>query len=224
MNTPHITITLALATITSCATLEPLVGKLRQAVGDLGGKSPESCEFYVQRGRGIAEAAWTYDWKVFAPMFETEPDPVADLAFCTKVILDRGAEILTKPEGLRHSTAIGVAVLLAPDFKDKSPRRQAATLCHEAAHIVWQRRVGLPMAAADYVSVSGRLSTEATAYALGDMVLRRHGVTPEWIVGARKRRAERFPETYKLEKLVSSECVYDYLTAVSDALRERTGR
>ena len=222
--TPHITLTLALATFTSCSTLDPLVGKLKQAVGDLGAQGPKACELYVQKGRGIAEAAWSQDWPVFAPMLDTPPDPVADLEFARSIIELRGAKILTKGAGQKHSTAVVFAVLLDPDFESMSPRRQAATLLHEAAHIVWQHRVGIKMAIADYVSVSGRLSVEATAYALGDLVLRRHGVTPEWIDSARRRRAERFPETYKLERLVSSECVYDYLTAVSDALRERTGR
>ncbi len=209
-----LTVTLA---VSGCATLT----RLKTAIADLDVKGPATCELYVQKGRGIAEAAWTHDWPVFAPMLDTPPDAEADEAFCRRVITDRGAKILTKPPGQQHSTAVVFAVFLDPDFESRSAVRQAATMCHEAVHIVWQHRVGIPMAIADYATVSGRLSTEAVAYAWGDMVLSRNGVTPEWIVGARRQRADRFPETYKLSRLVSSECVYDYLTAVSDALEER---
>ena len=216
-------LTLAIA-LSGCATLDTVTGRLKDAVGDLGVKGPGACELYTQKGRGLAEAAWTHDWPVFAPMLDTPPDPVADEAFARSIIESYGARILTKPEGQQHSTAVVFAVFLDPDFEAKSDVQQAATMNHEAAHIVWQHRVGIAMASADYVTVSGRLSVEAVAYALGDLVHRRHGVSAEWIERTRMRRASSFPETYKLERLVSSKCVYNYLTAVSDTLRERTGR
>lgn len=204
-----------------------LTEKLRDAVPDLdvsGMPSAEGCAMYIAEGKDLAEAVWTQDWPVFAPMLKTPVDAEADQAFCRDVITSRGAKILSKPKGLRHSTAIVFAVLLDPDFEDKSERRQAATMCHEAAHIVWQKRVGIKRASAQYISVSGRLVPEMTAYALGDLVLRRNGVTPEWITAARQSRSERFPETYKLTRTISSECVEGYQDAVSQELEKRVGQ
>lgn len=211
-----------LAFVILIATLIGCDQRLKTAVPDLDLSGPKTCELYTQKGRGVAEAAWARDWAAFAPMFETSADPFADEEYCRGVITGLGAVIRTKGPDQKHSTAIMVAVLLDPDFESKSQVRQASTMCHEAAHIVWQHRVGPLMAIADYVSISGRLSVEAVAYALGDKVLRRHGVSEAKIAKARLRRSAKFPEVYKLTRTVSPQCVYDYLTAVSEALEART--
>jgi hypothetical protein len=138
--------------------------------------------------------------------------PGADEAYCRSVIEQRGAKILTKPAGQHHSTSLGFVVLLSPDYSEYTPSRKAATMCHEATHIVWQRRAGLPQAAAQYITPSGRLASEAVAYAVGEIIYTRHGATPAWLNKQRSARSNRFPTTYKLAPAVTPDCVLRVLT------------
>ena len=177
------------------------------------------CAEYTRLGRPVVDAAWSSDLPKFAPLFAMPVDPEADEAFCRGVIAKHGAAILTKADGQSHSTSLAFVVLLSPKFADYSPSHRAATMCHEAMHIVWQSRVGPARAGVEYLTVSGRMASEAVAYALGDAIYRRHGKTDEWLDGQRESRAKRFPKTYKLEKLVSAECVLDILGGVSDELK-----
>jgi hypothetical protein len=214
---------LALVALVGCdaARLKTAVPDILEAVGATEGAV---CEAYQEKGRGIVESAWSHDWPVFAPIFEREtPDPVADEIFCRGLIEERGAAITVKPGGSHSSTALVFAVFLAPDFQKWDAVRRARVICHEAHHIVWQHRVGLARASADYVSVSGRLASEAAPYALGELQLLWYGVDEKKIVAARQRRAKRFPATYKLTRTVSPECVFDHFTRVSDELRRRVG-
>ena len=199
--------------------------KLKTAIADLNlpdELKPAACELYRQRGKELAESIWTHDWPVFAPMFSRPANPQTDYNFCHDVITVRGALILQKPPVNHASTAAYFAVALASDFHTWTIERQASILCHEAAHIVWQKRRG-KLAALDYLTVSGRLVAEGTAYALTDALLERYGTPPEKIAKGQARRARRFPAAYKIEKTVDSECVAGYFGDIRAALRERAG-
>lgn len=199
--------------------------KIKTAVADLElprELKPQACELYKQRGKELAESIWLHDWPVFAPMWKTPPNAKADELFCRRVITGRGATFITKPPGSHSSTALFFVVALHPDFATWSDERRASTMCHEAAHIVWQHRRG-KMAAIDYLTVSGRLVTEGTASALGDAADERNGVSAKTIADSQARRAERFPKAYKVSKTVDAQCVAGYFAAIRQTLRDRAG-
>lgn len=200
--------------------------RLKTAIADLDippGDRDRSCEWHAQHARGQAENAWSYDWPTFAPMFETPPDPARDEAFCRGIIEAAGATFASKTES-NSSTAICRLVALGADFETWPAERRAAVMCHEAAHIVEQGRMGCGYWGVSYATFSGRLASEGTAYALGDAVLERHGWTPGQLAAAQAKRAAAFPERYRLPpRVVTSECVLDYFGRLRAALADRSG-
>lgn len=218
----RILVILILIGATGCGFLNDL----KTTVDDLnlGGKlKSRACELYTTKGRGMAEDAWANDWPVFAPIFQTPADPAADEAFCRKLIVDRKAAIMPKPKGGHAATALSYVVLLPQDFDSKSPQYRASTMCHEAVHIVWQKRVGIALAALEYATISGRITSEGVAYAVDDALTERYGADPKAFAEGRRKRAERFPESYELKRLVDAECIGDFFDAIREELRERAG-
>lgn len=184
----------------------------------------EACDLYGQRVRGLAEAAWAADWSKLEPMFTAPPTtPDGDESYCRSGIEALGATIFTKSEGGHGGTALYFAVGLPPGFDGRAAVLRAALMCHEYTHMIWMHRVGLPMAAIDYATVSGRVATEAIAYAIGEAIESRHGVAGATTLARRARRVERFPAKYELDKALSSECVGTIFGAVRDVLRARAG-
>ncbi len=211
---------LALLFLTAC---DPgKLGKLKTAIADLDVSGPLTCELYTTKGRGLAERAWREDWHIFEPILAMPPDAEDIEQFCRDYASSLGIITVTKPDFLHSSTALSFLIALAPNFESKDSNHQAATYCHETVHAAWQKRAGLKMAIADYITVSGRLSVEAVAYALGDLILLKLGVSQARVDRERFSRSLSFPENYKLDRIVEPECVYDYFTAVSNALQERT--
>lgn len=215
---------LGVALLTSCATI---TDKLKKTIADLdlkGQAREQACELYIQRGRGLAEDAWANDWPVFQPLFASVPDPAAGETFCRQVITDRGAQIFTKPPGSFGSAqALKYAVALPADFESRGQPYQAALMCHEASHIVWQHRVSTILAIADYATISGRLTVEGTAYALQDALLAHYGVAANRLAKLQRRREAAFPEKYKLSRTVEPACVSKFFGAIREALHERGG-
>lgn len=205
--------------------VKSVVASLEEATADLqlpDEIKSQACEIYRQKGRELAESIWTGDWPVFAPIFTTPPSAATDLEYCYKVVTDRGAIFVTKPEGWKSSTALVFVVALAPDYASWTIERKASIVCHEAAHIVWQHR-RKHLSVIDYGTVSGRLVAEGTAYALADALSERYGIPAEEIVATQVRRADNFPKMYKVNRTVNSECVASYFGDIRETLRERTG-
>lgn len=202
----------------------PDIAQAAKARGIRGLAEDTTCDLYGQRVRGLAEGAWTHDWPVIKEVF-TRPvtTPQDDEEFCRAGIEALGANIFTKGEGGHGGTSLFFAVGLPPDFEKRSPVLRAALTCHEWTHMVWMHRVGIAMASFDYATVSGRIATEAVAYAIGDGMETRHGVPEAKVLRRRKRRTDRFPTKYELDKAVSSECVRTIFRNVREVLRERAG-
>lgn len=240
MNTHTFTLPAAIAALmlttapvlTSCAGSRPLgplateaVSQLKEAVQDLdveGIAKEHACGIYIDRGRASAEAAFAHEWPVFAPVFDTPPIPSIDLQWCTDYMGGLGVKIVSKPEGTASTALCGV-VAFGAGFERWAVESQAEVCMHELSHILGQQRMGCGKWLANYATVSGRLSSEGTAYALSDAVQARYGVDEGTITERAKARAARFPVSYGLDKVVSSECVADYFGAIRRALRERTG-
>lgn len=237
--TPHTKHTLLLFTpialmlgvpaVISCATLEPLATKaadhIKEAVQDVdveGIAQEHACGIYIDRGRESAEDIFANEWPIFAPVFATKQSAAADLQWCADSLNSLGVHIVTKPVG-KSSTAVCGVVAFGSGFESAPVEYQASVCMHEAAHIFGQKRMGCKAWLANYALVSGRLAAEGTAYALGDAVLARHGVSEAKIAKQAASRAERFPDSYGLSKVVSSECVADYFGAIRRALRDRAG-
>ncbi len=245
-------LTLALSTIllTSCASAQGLTDTLKGlGIGDIlpetlpklakalpdvvqalkargirGIAEEEACKLYGQRVRGLGEDAWANDWPVLEEIFKRPATtPEDDEAYCRAGIESLGATIFTKSEGGHGGTSLFFAVGLPPNFTKRAPVLRAALLCHEYTHMIWMHRVGIAMASIDYATVSGRIATEAVAYALGDAMGTRHGVPEAKVIARRKRRTDKFPERYELDKAVSSECVRTIFRNVREVLRERAG-
>lgn len=201
------------------------LSSLKSAIPDLElpkSLKPQACTLYRQRGVELAESIWQHDWPVFAEIWDMPADPVSDEAFCRRVIASRGATFAYKPQGAHSSTAAGFVVLLHPDYDSWPAEKRASTMCHEAAHIVWEHR-RKALAVVDYATISGRLVTEATASALGSALLERYGASPAERARELKSRAKRFPEAYKVARTVDSACVEEYFGDVRETLRERAG-
>lgn len=235
MKTPAtLAITLAIVSSMSCSGLKPefretatlLGGKLRDAVQDLDVKGlvrDAACSVYVKNGRASAEAAFEHDWPTFAPLFETPPDPAADLQWCKDTLAANGVQLVTRLDDTSSASAVCVAVLLPKDFEQRGVKYQAALCLHELSHSLGQKREGCKEWVADYVKVSGRLAKEGVAYALQDAAYARYGISEAAILKISTRRAERFPKKYLLEHVVDGKCVEDYFAAIRQALQERTG-
>ena len=228
---------LAIPLLSSCATLEAIgidrsnVSELLSAVPDvardlaaIGMRKPGRemlCPLYGQRARGLAEHAWERDWPHFQPMFESAQSPEADEQYCRQLILSRGAEFFGKSAAGRGATALSYAVGLPADYHQRSPVSRAALMCHEAAHVVWQKRVGVAMASVDYATASGRIGAEAVGYAITEAIERRHGVSETTVMGRRKARSLDFPVKYALERSVDGDCVHGIFGRFADGLEER---
>ena len=241
MNPHKITLPAAIAVLTlstapvltSCATLrpalKPLVTKaadhLKEAVQDLdveGIAQEHACGVYISKGRESAEAIFKHEWPIFAPVFETHPNPAADLKWCTDYLGALEVKIVSKPMGT-NSTAVCGVVAFGLGFESQPIESQAAMCHHELAHILGQKRMGCKDWLVDYAHVSGRLAAEGTAYALSDAALARYNVSEADVYRQAERRAEGFPAAYGLSHTVTSECVGDYFGAIRRALRERAG-
>lgn len=211
-------------TLPKLAKALPDIAQAVRARGIKGIAEEEACNLYGQRVRGLAEGAWTHDWPVIGEVFARPvTTPEDDEAYCRAGIESLGAQVFTKGEGGHGGTSLFFAVGLPPNFAKRSPVLRAALLCHEWTHMQWMHRVGIAMAAIDYATVSGRIATEAVAYAIGDAMETRHGVPEAKVLARRKRRTDRFPAKYELDKAVSSECVHTIFTNVREVLRERAG-
>ena len=187
--------------------------------GDIG-TEPDHCEQYQADGRPIADEIWENDWPVVAPLFSTEADAEADEALCSLGIHMYGAEIQYKPEGHSGATALAYVVYLPPDHDMDSAPARAARVCHELMHIIWQWRVGVLDAAIQYGGAGGRLTTEGTAYALGDLVRWRHGRNDAYREGTLSpRRANWFPGRYLLEGIVNPQCVEETFNMHYDEIK-----
>lgn len=221
-----------LPVLTSCAGSKPLgplataaVSQLKEAAQDLdveGIAKEHACGIYIDRGRASAETAFTHEWPVFAPVFATTPSPSADLQWCTDYLGSLNVKIVSKPNDTASMAICGV-VAFGAGFEGWPVESQAEICSHELSHILGQQRMGCGKWLANYATVSGRLSSEGTAYALSDAFQARYGVDERTIAARAKARAARFPVSYGLDKAVSSECVVDYFGAIRRALRERTG-
>lgn len=232
------TFALLLFNLTGCALLDkatddPRVGdvvtKLKEAIQDIdpqGVVKAQLCERYMARGVVLAEAAWTYQWPSFAPLWDKPPDPAADLAYCRGLIVDAGATIVTKTSDSGSATAVCFQAQFPQDFGDKSIEEQAAVACHEAAHILEQKTVGcLDWVALYFVTISARMTFEGTAYVLAVALLRRYGWSEARARTWLTKRAERFPERYSIPReVITDECTLDYWLAIEGAFRKRTGR
>ena len=229
-----IKLTLALCiSLTGCAAiqpiledLKPIIKDLKPAIADLGAKDIAKralCELYVREGMGQAEAAWAHDWPKFAPLFQTPPDPAADLLWAQEQITTLGAVTLVKPPGQSSASAVCMVVAFPSDFEERSIEQQAAVTIHELGHLFEQKRVGCTAWLASYAKASGRTWKEATAYALKDAISERYGVSPAKIAKEQARRVERFPSKYMLSHVIDSACVERIFSGVRKALRDRTG-
>lgn len=232
-NTTHIILTLCILALPGCATLNPLLADLKPIIEDLkpaindldveGIAKDALCDLYVREGREQAEQAFTHDWLFFAGLFQTPPDPAADLLWAQEKIAALGAITITKPKGQSSATALCMVVAFPHDFKDRSIEQRAAVTLHELGHLVEQKRVGCKPWLANYAKASGRTWKEATAYALKDAVSERYGVSPATITKEQQRRVEEFPEEYMLSHVIDSACAERIFTGVRKALRDRTG-
>jgi hypothetical protein len=216
-------------TLLSCAMLKPLATKagdrLKDAIQDVDVKGiaqEHACGIYIDRGRQSAEDIFASEWPIFEPVFATKQSAAADLQWCTESLKALDVKIISKPHSTSSTSVCGV-VAFGSKFEEMSTVKQAAVCEHELAHILGQRRMGCKPWLANYALVSGRLAAEGTAYALSDAVMARHGVSEADIAKQAASRAERFPDSYGLKHVVSSECVADYFGAIRRALRERTG-
>ena len=181
------------------------------------------CEIYSQRGRGFAELAWMHDWPAFDPLFRSTPDPSADEAYCRKLVTDRGAAFVYKGEGGHGGTALRYVVALPSNYEKRAPVVRAALMCHEAAHIVWQHRVGIEVAAIDYATVSGRVAAEAVGYTVTEAMQRRHGWRQATILDRRAKRIAGFAKRYRLGNTITDECLGGFFVGTSEAFQERSG-
>lgn len=228
---------ICLLTLTSCSVLDKLTAKdgivgdvavrLKDAIEDIdpqGITKGKLCSMYKSKGRGLAEAAWTMDWPKFAPMFSTPPDPAADITFCHGLIMQAGAEVVTKKSDSGSASAICMQAQFPQDFHKKSLAERAAITCHEAVHIVEQDRVGCTDWIATYLAtISGRLTFEGTAYSLMRKLLVRYGYSEEDARRQIAKRAARFPKTYSIpESIITDTCTMEHWDGIYDALKERT--
>lgn len=208
--------------LTGCQALE----MLRSAVPDLKiprAHTQQTCEFYRQRARGMVEYAWERDWPQLAPVFAEKRTPQEDEAMCRQMVLDAGATFATRPNDNAAASATCSRVWLASDWSKRSPVHRASTMCHEAAHILSQKREGCGYWTANYATVSGRLGYEAIGYAISDAMYERHGWSAERIAKRQAKRANEFPEKYRLERTLDVKCTGEYFRDVRDGLRKRAG-
>lgn len=231
------TFALILFSLTGCALLDkatsdPRVGdvvtKLKEAIQDIdpqGAAKTKLCERYMAKGVILAENAWEDQWPSFAGLWDTPPDPAADLAYCRGLIVDAGATIVTKTSDSGSATAVCFQAQFPQDFGDKSIEEQAAIACHETLHILEQKHVGCADWLALYFgTVSARLTFEGTAYVLAGAYLRRYGWSEARVRSWLTKRAERFPERYSIPReIITDECTLDHWLAIEGAFRERTG-
>lgn len=231
------TFALLLTTLTGCAALEKAVKdprvagvleNLKDAIQDIdpqGVAKGKLCERYMAKGVVLAEAAWTNEWKSFASLWGTPPDPAADLAYCHGLIVDAGADIVTKKSDSGSASAVCFQAQFPMDFGEKSIEEQAAITCHETSHILEQKRVGCRDWLALYFgTISARLTFEGTAYVLSAALLRRYGWPEERALAWLTKRAERFPERYSIPReVITDECTLDHWLAIESAFRQRTG-
>jgi hypothetical protein len=229
MNTHTITLPAALAALTISAALipgcAPLKEHIRDAVQDLdvqGIAQEHACGLYISEGRKHAEQIYAHDWPLFAPVFETPPNAAADLQWCMGSLQSLGIQVLSKHRS-ESSTAVCDVVMFGAGFESRPVEEQAATCMHEAAHIYEQKRVGCKPWLLSYAKVSGRMSSEGTAYALYSAALERYGVPRESVERKARAQARRFPTSYGLARVLSSGCAEDYFAAIRRALRERAG-
>lgn len=202
--------------------------KLKDAIADIDPANlakDQLCTQYMEKGRRLAEDSWTYEWPKFAPLWTTVADPAADLAFCRGLIEDAGAQIVTKKSDSSAASAVCFQAQFPENFDGKPIEYQAAITCHEAAHIKEQERVGCKDWLVTYFStISGRLTFEATAYALMRALFVRYGWTEEEAHAEITRRAERFPERYSIPRaIISDECTMVHWDGIYDSLVERAG-
>ena len=108
-------------------------------------------------------------------------------------------------------------------FDSWTVERQASVCMHEYAHLLEQKRMGCKQWLLSYATVSGRMSSEGTAYALSDAALERYGEPTTSVAKRAKARAKRFPASYGLGRVLSPSCAVDYFAAIRRALRERAG-
>lgn len=213
-------------------TVKPLLGDglgdLKDAIVDIdpaGLAKDQLCKRYMQKGRELAENAWTYEWPKFATLWDTPVNPAADMAYCQGLIRQSGAEVVTKKSDSGSASAVCFQAQFPKDFGEKSIQEQAAITCHEAAHILEQERVTCKEWNKTYfTTISGRLTFEGTAYVLMRRLLVRYGWTEERAERHIRERANRFPESYLIPReIISDECTMDHWNGLHAALRERTG-
>lgn len=221
-HTKSLALTVILAASTGCN----LLNTLATAIPDLNiprKDSPKTCEYYQQRARGVIEYAWEQDWPAFAPMFATKATPEEDEATCRGLIESAGASFAVRPTDDSAASATCFVVWLASDWKQRSAIQRASTMCHEAAHILSQKREGCGYWAANYATVSGRMGYESIGFAISDATFERHGWSPVRIAKRQVKRAASFPEKYRLGRVLSSSCVQSTFRNVRDGLRARAG-
>lgn len=104
---------------------------------------------------------------------EIPNDPSEALAYCTKVITDRGWILADKPvldESSRFArfTTTGPTelpvVLLGYGFKERPVDQKAGIMCHEAVHTFQYERLGTMRMAAIYAINEGTFAIEVPAY------------------------------------------------------------
>lgn len=231
------TFALLLTTLTGCAALQTAVsdprvagvlGDLKDAIQDIdpeGVAKGKLCERYMAKGVVLAEAAWSNEWKSFAPLWATPPDPTADMAYCHRLIVDAGADIVTKKSDSGSASAVCFQAQFPQDFADKSIEEQGAITCHEGAHILEQMRVGCADWNVLYFgTISARMTFEGTAYVLAAALLRRYGWPEPRVSAWLAKRADRFPERYSIPReVITDECTLDHWLAIEGAFRQRTG-
>ena len=229
MNIHTITLPAAIAALTITTALIPGCAPLKQhikdAVQDLDVKGiaqDHACGLYISEGRKQAEQIYEHEWPLFEPVFKASLGAAADLQWCSDSLKDAGVQIVHKSRS-DSSTAVCGVVLFGADFNERKVEEQAAICMHELAHIYEQKRLGCKPWLLNYAKVSGRMSSEGTAYALSDAALERYGVPRQEIERRAKARAKRFPTNYGLSRVLSPECTHDYFSALRRTLRERTG-
>lgn len=205
-----------------------LLGKLKDAIVDIDpaqvGKE-RLCQAYMDKGRMLAEDAWTHQWPKFAPLWQTARDPATDLVYCHNLIMEAGATIVEKQSDSGAASAVCMQAQFPKDFESRPLGEQAAITCHEAAHILEQKTVGCVEWNAKYfATISARLTYEGTAYALMWALFERYGWSKEQAEAEIRRRAERFPERYSIPReIITDECTFAHWSNIRGALRERAG-
>ena len=187
-----------------------------------------ACQLYNEVGKERAKRVWENDFPVFAPIWATPPDPVADQAFCRRVAGDLGVRFVTKLEGSKSSTALIRVIALHHNFESWGPKRQASILCHEVAHTVWENARGTKATIASVAAVTleylvGILVYEGFGYALGDKLSERYGISPEELADVQKPREKEFPKRYYIDRLVEPVCVSRQFAAMRGEFDRRLG-